>query len=294
MRALDYHMQHRRPQIIHPHDRLIRLAAAVAFCLVIWRPALAWAWAPQASHPERIIVTGACEGVGLALLTQLLEAGAEVTAGLLPADDTRQVMPLLRRYAHNLRLGHVNLADQASVSAFAARFGAQGVDTFIHVAAVHNAAHRAFGVLPAAAVAETYAAHATGPYRLAQALFSALKQRPRPIVACIAAAPLRAAVAYGDDRAPERARADQANKAALHLLTTTLAATGGPIIGLALHPGEVGSAPDDAAHLAHPSSGAALALDPQTSAAKLLEVIAQATPQHANRYFCYTGAPIAW
>lgn len=73
---------------------------------------------------KRAIVTGASSGIGIDTARALARAGAEVTLAVRNADAGRRVAAEINAANgnDNARVGHIDLSDQASVRAFAARW----------------------------------------------------------------------------------------------------------------------------------------------------------------------------
>lgn len=157
---------HRRVQLAGVVDRLLELTVVGSFSRVgylVRRAAEGW------GEPDRVqgkvaVVTGASSGIGRAAALALGRLGAEVWVLGRDAVRTEEVADAIRRAGGLAEAALVDMADGASVEAFADRYRAahQRLDGLVHCA---GALLREYEV-SSEGVEMTVATHVLGPYRL--------------------------------------------------------------------------------------------------------------------------------
>jgi NAD(P)-dependent dehydrogenase (short-subunit alcohol dehydrogenase family) len=115
----------------------------------------------------RVVVTGANRGIGLELVRQLLARGDEVEAACRRPEDAGELRELA---SPHLRVHRCDVADDASVRAFAAELGTAAIDLVINNAGVSGGQRQSLRELDFAEAARTYEIDALGPLRIALAL----------------------------------------------------------------------------------------------------------------------------
>jgi NAD(P)-dependent dehydrogenase (short-subunit alcohol dehydrogenase family) len=131
----------------------------------------------------RWVVTGASRGIGLEFVKQLAARGDEVEASARDLSQAAELRVLAAKH-EKVRLHAVDVRDDASVLAMAAKIGGAAVDVLVNNAGVMGKMTSLENVDLADAMA-TFDANALGPIRVTRALLSNLKQSERPRVAHI-------------------------------------------------------------------------------------------------------------
>ncbi len=112
----------------------------------------------------RVVVTGANRGIGLELVRQLVARGDEVDAACRRPEEAGELRDLASR------VHRCDVADDASVRAFAAELGEAAIDVVINNAGVSGGSRQSVRDLDFAEAARTYEIDALGPLRVALAL----------------------------------------------------------------------------------------------------------------------------
>jgi NAD(P)-dependent dehydrogenase (short-subunit alcohol dehydrogenase family) len=220
----------------------------------------------------KAVVIGASGGIGAALAEALEEEGATVT-----------------RFARSMAgAAHLDLAEEASIAAAAARAGTPEL-VFVATGLLHEGEHgpeKAIRELDAAWLARQYAVNAIGPALIAKHFLPVMPKTGRSVLAFLSArvgsiSENRLGGWYGY----------RASKAALNQLIRTLAIEDrrrndrGLVVGL--HPGTVDTA------LSKPFQSAGRDLfQPGRAAVQLLDVIDALKPADSGRIFAWDGAEV--
>ena len=229
----------------------------------------------------RAVVIGASGGVGGALALALAESGAEVEAfsrsGRAP-DHPR------------LQAGTLDLLDEASIAAAAARVKAGGAPDLVLVATglLHGEGvqpEKTWRQIEPEAFARLFAVNATGPALVAKHMLPLLPRERRAVFAA-----LSARVGSISDNRLGGWVGYRASKAALNMIVQTLSLelrrTHPAALCVALHPGTVETA------LSDPFSRNAVRVTPQAAAANLLGVLSTLTPEDSGGCFAWDGQRI--
>ena len=126
--------------------------------------------------PQRVVVTGANAGLGLALTRQLLDAGAEVVMACRDEARGGAALDSLGDAGRRARVERLDVQDLESVAAFADRVGT--IDGVVHNAG--SLVHRRLATPQG--IEQTLAVHVVGPYLLTRLLAPGLATRPDPRV----------------------------------------------------------------------------------------------------------------
>lgn len=228
----------------------------------------------QAHVNQTFVVTGANRGLGLELSRQLQAAGARViaTARQPSAADALQTL--------GVQVEALDVADEASVAAFALRLGEMAVDVLINNAGRGGAAG---GIVEQdfAEMARLFAVNSIGPLRVTQALLPHLSRGSRRIVAQISSQ-----MGSLTNNLQGGYYAYRASKTALNMLNRTLALELGAkrFICVALNPGWVRT----------DMGGPEAPLSPAQSARGLLRVIAKLSAKENGAFLDHRGATVPW
>jgi len=132
----------------------------------------------------RWVVTGTNRGIGLELVRQLLARGDEVVAGVRRLDRAAPVQALGERAEGRLRVLACDVADDASVRAFAAEIGDAPVDVLVNSAGVMGEME-SLERMDLGEVIRTFDVDALGPIRVTRALLPNLQRAKQPRVVSI-------------------------------------------------------------------------------------------------------------
>jgi NAD(P)-dependent dehydrogenase (short-subunit alcohol dehydrogenase family) len=227
----------------------------------------------------RAVVTGANRGIGLELVHQLLQRGAEVEAGVRQPGLATDLEALGRQYPA-LRVRGCDVGDDASVRAFASGGDDAAVDLLVNNAGV-SGKWQSVEDLDYDDMLRTYSLNALGPLRVTRAFLPRLRR----------SAGAKAVHVSSDMGSLARnvdggAHGYRMSKAALNMASRTLAVDlrADRIVSVAVNPGWVQTAMG--------GPGAPVPVD--VSVRGMLEVIDRLTPEDSGGFFDFTGAPIPW
>jgi len=229
---------------------------------------------PPTARKGTVLVTGANRGIGLALARQFRSAGYSVIGTARNPEEAKELAAL------GARVEALDVADAASVRAFAERLKGQPIDILINNAGVSRRGETLESI-DFDAVERTIAVNTIGPMRVTQALLPNLKLGSGKVIASIssrlASIELNASGGYYGYRE---------SKSALNQFMRTLAAEfkGDGFICVALSPGWVRT----------DMGGSAAPLSPEESAAGLLKVISSLTPAQNGAFLGQDGAVLPW
>src|SRR5690606_9485870 len=135
---------------------------------------------------RRAIVTGANSGLGYHTALQLARRGAAVVLASRSAERSRTALDRIRTAAPgaDVELGTLDLADLASVRAFAARYGEEPLDLLVNNAGVMAIAHRT----TADGFEMQFGTNHLGHFALTGLLLPALRSAPSPRVVTLTSA----------------------------------------------------------------------------------------------------------
>ncbi|KTR07657.1 short-chain dehydrogenase [Aureimonas ureilytica] len=229
----------------------------------------------------RAVVIGASGGVGGALALALAESGAEVEAfsrsGRAPGHP-------------RLQAGTLDLLDEASIAAAAARVKAGGAPDLVIVATglLHGEGvqpEKTWRQIEPDAFARLFAVNATGPALVAKHMLPLLPREGRAVFAA-----LSARVGSISDNRLGGWVGYRASKAALNMIVQTLSLelrrTHPAALCVALHPGTVETA------LSDPFSRNAVRVTPEAAAGNLLRVLSTLAPEDSGGCFAWDGQRI--
>ncbi|MFW2404154.1 MAG: SDR family oxidoreductase [Gammaproteobacteria bacterium] len=248
-------------------------------------------------QPSIVLVTGAADGIGLALVARLLERPwiTRVYASSRDLSASSRLHGFASADAR-LHLLELDLTDADQLRDAAATMQDAGrLDLVINTAGI---LHDADGMRPERKLADVNAANllrsfetnALAALLLAQAVEPLLRAAPNPVFAS-----LSARVASIADNRLGGWYAYRASKAALNMLIRTLAiewSRGSPRIAcVALHPGTVRTALSEPFVARRDDEGV---FEPAYAADQLLDVIGSLQPDQSGEFIAYDGAPIPW
>jgi NAD(P)-dependent dehydrogenase (short-subunit alcohol dehydrogenase family) len=220
------------------------------------------------------VVTGANRGIGLEFARQLSARGDRLIATARRPEGARQLREL------SVRVEPLDLADAASVDAFAAKLAGEPVDVLIHNAAVGTAGPAVEG-LRMQDLERSYLVNAIGPLRLTQALLPNLRARSTRQVIALSSG---LGSVSGNDSGGWYAY--RASKAALNQFVRTLAQELAPegFTCIALDPGWVRT----------DMGGPDAPLTPAESVKGMLEVLDRLRASDTSKFFDRRGRQVPW
>jgi NAD(P)-dependent dehydrogenase (short-subunit alcohol dehydrogenase family) len=222
-----------------------------------------------------VVVTGANRGIGLELVRQLLARGDQVEAACRRPDDARELR------ATGARLHAVDVADGASVAAFARALGDAPIDLAINNAGVFGDLRQRVQDFDFEAALRTFEVNALGALRVSQALLPHLRRGVGKKLAYISSV----LGSLTGTTAPDNL-AYRMSKAALNMIARSIAFElhDDRIISIAVHPGWVRTA----------MGGPNAPTTPGEAAAAILARIDAATVTDSGEFLDTRGARCAW
>jgi len=222
-----------------------------------------------------VVVTGANRGIGLELVRQLIARGDQVEATCRRPDDARELQ------ATGARLHAVDVADGASVVAFAAALGDTPLDLVINNAGVFGDMPQRLANFNFEAATRTFEVNALGALRVSQALLPHLRRGTGKKLAYISSV----LGSISNTNAPDHL-AYRVSKAALNMIARSIAfeLRADQILSIVVNPGWVRTA----------MGGPNAPTSPAEAAAAILAQIDGATFTETGEFFDTRGSRCAW
>lgn len=222
-----------------------------------------------------VVVTGANRGIGLELVRQLLARGDQVEAACRRPADARELR------ATGARLHAVDVADGASVAAFAAALDDTPVDLVINNAGVFGDMRQRLADFNYEAATQTFEVNALGALRVSQALLPHLRRGTGKKLAYISSV----LGSISNTTAPDHL-AYRVSKAALNMIARSIAfeLRDDQILSIVVHPGWVRTA----------MGGPNAPTSPAEAAEAILAQIDAATFTETGEFLDTQGARCAW
>lgn len=225
---------------------------------------------------ERIFITGANRGIGLAVVQAYLERG---DAQIFAACRHPERAPM---QAANLHWIALEVTEQVSIERAFAEVQKQtdALDIVINNAGI-DPDGQSFAAITAETMLQVYAVNAVAPLMISKAFFPLMKNGKNPRLVQISTE-----MASLHDRTYSGSYAYCSSKAALNMLMRGLAADLGRqgIINIALDPGWVQT----------DMGGSSASLEPVESAAGIVKVISNLKKSDNGRYLAYDGSEHHW
>lgn len=234
---------------------------------------------------ERVLITGANRGIGLALARQYLARGDRVFAAVRRPDAAADLHTLAAQYGDRLFITALDVRDVDSIAACAdaVRARTDALDILLNNAGINPEydPYETFGRLEAAAMLEVLHTNSVAPMLVAQAVYDLLKRGDRPRIAN-----------FSSDMGSLTWKTSGgslsycASKAALNMFTRGLAPTAirDGVIAIALDPGWVQT----------DMGGPGAEITPDASAMGIINVLDNLTRADAGRYLNYAGDENPW
>jgi NAD(P)-dependent dehydrogenase (short-subunit alcohol dehydrogenase family) len=227
---------------------------------------------------ERIFITGANRGIGLAIVQAYLERGdVEIFAACRHPERAAELQNI-----PNLHPIQLELTEQAWIEQAAAEVQKRtdALDIIINNAGI-DPDGQSFAAITAETMLRVYAVNTVAPLMISRAFFPLLKKGNNPRLVQISTE-----MASLEDRTYGGSYAYCSSKAALNMMMRGLAADIGRqgIINIALDPGWVQT----------DMGGSGASLLPEESAAGILRVISNLKKSDNGRYLAYDGSEHHW
>lgn len=218
----------------------------------------------------QILITGAGRGIGAALATLLEERGHSVIRGVRKPGSPGAGNEIV-----------LDVSDRASIESAAAALDGQPLDIVINNAGIFGYRGAGLGAIDDAVWHEVMATNVMGAYRVAEAFLPHLRTgSERKLVTISSRMGSMGANTTGGEYIYRSSKA--AVNAVMRSLAMDLAPEGFTVA--LLHPGWVRT----------DMGGAGAAIDAQTSASGLADVITGLTPAQSGGFFNYDGTPLVW
>ncbi len=249
------------------------------------------------------LVTGSNRGIGLALVQALAAAGWKVIATCRDPADAAQLHELRKQYPKVL-IEKLDVADNASIDALAAKYRGEPIDVLVNNAGIVGSYQgETLANFDAENFQQVLRVNAYAPMRLASVFLPNLEaSRQKKIVAITSMLGSIGLVQRSGERARQSgatsARATDTyfyrmSKAALNMGMRVMqneVAAKGISVGI-LSPGIVATDARAGRDNGPPPPDL---LTPEESAKALMQQIAELTPQNAGRYLEYTNEELPW
>src|SRR5438105_2309253 len=232
------------------------------------------------TEPRWALVVGASRGLGLGLAAELQSRGWNVVATVRDSAGERRVGVLAGKPGGEIRVEHVDINDDAGVSALRRRLDDTTFDLFFVNAGIapperHDAAHASRDE-----AAEVFLTNAVAPIRLARAFLDRVRDGPG-IVAFMSSG-----LGSVADKTDSYSELYSASKAALNSLSRSLAASLGRrrITVLAVAPGWVRT----------DMGGRGAPLSVEESVRGIVDVLESRAGTGRHGFVDYQGHEVAW
>jgi NAD(P)-dependent dehydrogenase (short-subunit alcohol dehydrogenase family) len=233
------------------------------------------------SHPtakKTVFITGANRGIGLGLARAFLAGGHSVIAAARHPDGSRELWELEADFKSRCRIVQLDVTSDEDLARLPAA-APQPIDLLVNNAGILLDREGEFAKADAEALLKSFAVNAVAPLRVAQRLLPALLAAPKPVAAFMSSR----MGSLADNRTGGY-YAYRMSKAALNMLTRSLAADFKQLTAVALHPGWVQTEMG--------GSGATTSIDEST--AGLVKVLLGLTTKDSGRFLDFRGAEVPW
>jgi len=232
--------------------------------------------ARAAFEGRTVVVTGANRGIGLALATQLAEAGAKVIGTARRPPEAKELAET------GARVLELDVTDAASVAAFDEALGETAVDLLINNAGVLLERGPILDEPDFEAVQRCFEVNAVGPMRVTHALIDNLLASDGPRVVNVSSR-----LGSIEDNASGGFLGYRESKAAVNMFTRSLAVEYAErgLVAICVHPGWVRT----------DMGGPSAPVEPEESARGMLSIVAEARAETSGRFFQVTdGSELRW
>lgn len=233
---------------------------------------------------QRVFITGANRGIGLALTQQYLERGAKVFATCREPQNATALRQLADETGEQIEIIALDVTDATAIAASADRVAQQvdGLDVLINNAGIfpRTGASQTFGQLEHDAMTDVLYVNAVSPVIVTQALVGLLRRGENPRVMMVSSG-MGSIGRLGSAGSYSYRMSKAAMNMAARLLSFELAPD---VTTVTVHPGSVKT----------DMGGSGSAITPEESASALITMLDGLTPADNGKYFNYTGDPLPW
>ncbi|MEO7165194.1 MAG: SDR family oxidoreductase [Bdellovibrionia bacterium] len=221
-----------------------------------------------------IAITGASRGIGLELTTQALERGDRVMAFARKPKEVPALNTLKSKFGDKLQIKELDVSHaQAPEQAIDALSTWPSLDTLINNAGIYREGESQKDFI------ESFTVNSIAPFLITRALSPKLKASSHP--KSIQISSLMGSI---EDNTSGGSYTYRASKAALNMITKTLAVSERWLIAAAMHPGWVKTR----------MGGLEAPLSATNSAKGLWRVIHELTPKESGGFYDYEGNLLPW
>ncbi len=240
--------------------------------------------------PAVALVTGANRGIGLALVTVLAEKGWRVLATCRDPDHAEELKRLAARH-RGVTIDRLDVTDVADLDALASRYRSQPIDVLINNAGIlGDPDAQQLGRFDEKTFEEVMRVNAYAPLRVAQAfLDSVAASRQKKIVTLTSRAGSITVVDAESDNYFYR-MSKSASNMSMRLLQNAVRSRG--ILVALISPGPVDTQMNRDWRHGAPASPSLQS--PLQSAAAVVKLIEQLSPEETSHPINYDGAPLPW
>lgn len=236
------------------------------------------------SAARSCVVTGANRGIGLSVVSELIDRGESVHATCRASSDRDDLDALARRADGRLVVNVVDVADRDDVAELGERLvgSVDRVDLLVNNAGVMTDGDT-IDTIDADTLGAEFAVNALGPALVTKAFMPLLRQSRDGVVVNMSSS--FASIELKRPEMPAR-YAYSMSKAAVNMFTKTLAAelSDSDITVVAMHPGWVQTG----------IGGPDAALTPAESAASIVSTIDSLTRESSGSFLTWDGRPLPW
>lgn len=232
------------------------------------------------------VVTGANRGIGLAIARTLAAKGHTVIGTARTPQHAKELKQAVEPTGG--RVEQLDTDDDQSIQKLAETLKNTPLHILINNAGVYPTKGGDLTTLNRAETVRCLETNAVGPVRVTAALLPNLKQAatPQHPAKVVQITSTMGSLKQADDNKATGSHAYRASKAALNMFNLLLAREiiQHHVVSVAVHPGWVRT----------DMGGENAALDPEESAAGIVNVIEQLTADHAGRYLAHDNTPLPW
>jgi NAD(P)-dependent dehydrogenase (short-subunit alcohol dehydrogenase family) len=247
--------------------------------------------AAATSSPSVALVTGANRGIGLALSTVLADKGWHVIATCRDPEHADELKALSAKY-RGITIDRLDVTDNAALDALAAKYRGQPIDVLINNAGILGEPDaQQLGRLDQKTFEDVMRVNAYAPLRVAQAfLDNVATSQQKKIITLTSRAGSLAVADQAHDKYYFYRMSKSASNMSMRLLQNDVRPRG-VVVGL-VSPGAVDTQMNrEWRHGAPPSPSIK---SPMQSAAAVVKLIEQLTPERAAHALNYDGEELPW
>lgn len=225
-------------------------------------------------YQMNIVITGASRGIGLELARQALQRGDQVFALARKPEDSPELQGLKKEFSSQLQIGHLDLTSPELENQVAqATRDLQVVDILINNAGVYRDGETLDDFL------SSFQVNSVAPFLVSRALFPKLRKSKKPVAMHITS--LMGSI---EDNQSGGAYPYRASKAALNMISKTLAQSERWLISTVIHPGWVQTR----------MGGKNAPTSVEESARGIWHVIGKLSAKESGAFFDYEGEKLPW